>query len=121
MEGKDVALLLFGFAPGAHNQTSGKSPVGQVSVEENMLVSEERTKELLAIDEVLTRLQERDARIEEIGNCRFFGGPLWCRPSPSHFRRPWQCAWDAVQWWLSKELKPLNHPQEVPADGAVAI
>jgi|SRR5215831_3468695 len=85
------------------------------------LVSEERTKELLAIDEVLTRLQERDARIEEIGNCRFFGGPLWCRPSPSHFRRPWQCAWDAVQWWLSKELKPLNHPQEVPADGAVAI
>ena len=74
MEGKDVALLLFGFAPGAHNQTSGKSPVGQVSVEENMLVSEERTKELLVIDEVLTRLQERDARIEEIGNCRFFGG-----------------------------------------------
>jgi hypothetical protein len=53
---------------------AARGPVGQVPVEENMLVSEERTKELLAIDEVLTRLQERDARVEEIGNCRFFEG-----------------------------------------------
>ena len=58
-----------------------------------MLFSEERTEEILAIDEALMRLQERDARIGEIGDYRFFEGSLGARPpKPSHFRRPRQDA-----------------------------
>jgi len=58
-----------------------------------MLFSEERTEEILPIDEALTRLQERDARLGEIGDYRFFEGSLWGRPpKPSHFRRPRQDA-----------------------------
>ena len=57
-----------------------------------MLASEER-KQILAIDEVLTRLQERDARIGEIEDYRFFEGSLWGRPPKAcHFRRPGQDA-----------------------------
>jgi hypothetical protein len=56
-----------------------------------MLASEERTKDVVAIDEVLTRLQERDARIAEIEDYRFFEGSRWGRPpKASHFRRPLQ-------------------------------
>jgi len=58
-----------------------------------MLFSEERTEEILAIDEARTRFQVRDAPFGEIGDYRFFEVSLWGRPpKPSHFRRPRQDA-----------------------------
>ena len=79
-----------------------------------MLFSGERTEEILAIDEALTRLQERDARIGKIGDYRFFEGSLWGRPpKPSQLSpAPPRCGWDAAQGWLFKEVKPVNHPQQ---------
>jgi RNA polymerase sigma factor (TIGR02999 family) len=91
-----------------------RGEVGQVPVEEDMLVSEERTEEILAIDEALTRLKERDARIGEIVECRFFGGLTLEETaealslSPSTVKR----GWDAARVWLFKELRPADRPQQ---------
>jgi RNA polymerase sigma factor (TIGR02999 family) len=91
-----------------------RGEVGQVPVEEDMLVSEERTEEILAIDEALTRLKERDARIGEIVECRFFGGLTVEETSealslsPATVKR----GWDAARVWLFKELRPADRPQQ---------
>jgi hypothetical protein len=84
-----------------------------------MLISEERTKEIQAIDEVLTHLQETDGGKEEIGNCRFFGGFTDVEPLSFSPASTMRVGWRSRE--ISKELKPMNHPQQVPADGAIAI
>ena len=43
-------------------------------LEESMLVSAERSEELLALDEALSRLEEREPRLARIVECRCFGG-----------------------------------------------
>ena len=45
-----------------------------VSLDETAIVSQERSAELIAIDEALTRLAARDARKSQIVELRFFGG-----------------------------------------------
>jgi RNA polymerase sigma factor (TIGR02999 family) len=90
--------------------------VEQARVEEDMLVSEERTEEILAVDEALTRLKERDARFGEIVECRFFGGLTVEETaealslSPATVKR----GWDTARAWLFKELKPVDLPQRGP-------
>jgi RNA polymerase sigma factor (TIGR02999 family) len=44
------------------------------SLDETAIVSQERSAELIAIDEALTRLAARDARKSQIVELRFFGG-----------------------------------------------
>ncbi len=45
-----------------------------VPVEDVVLVSEERSDELLALDEALERLDQKEARLARIVECRFFAG-----------------------------------------------
>ena len=45
-----------------------------VSLDETAIVSQERSAELIAIDEALSRLAARDARKSQIVELRFFGG-----------------------------------------------
>jgi RNA polymerase sigma factor (TIGR02999 family) len=46
----------------------------RASLEETVLVSAERSEELLALDEALTRLEAQDPRLARIVECRCFGG-----------------------------------------------
>jgi RNA polymerase sigma factor (TIGR02999 family) len=46
----------------------------KVTLEEPMLVSAERSEELLALDEALDRLDQRQPRLARIVECRCFGG-----------------------------------------------
>lgn len=46
----------------------------EVPLEESMLVSAERSEELLALDEALERLDRREPRLARIVECRCFGG-----------------------------------------------
>ncbi|MEO7652709.1 MAG: hypothetical protein ABIZ80_19795 [Bryobacteraceae bacterium] len=48
-------------SPGGAREAGGKSP--PLPVRDDMLVSTERTEEILAIDEALTRLKASDARM----------------------------------------------------------
>ncbi|MGH9723205.1 MAG: ECF-type sigma factor [Bryobacteraceae bacterium] len=80
----------------------------QVSLDDIPIVSEQRSDELLALDEVLTRLQQSDERLSRIVECRVFGGLTveetaeTLSLSPSTVKR----GWDAARAWLYKEMKP---------------
>ncbi len=49
----------------------GRKPA---ALEDSMLVSAERSEELLALDEALSSLEEREPRLARIVECRCFGG-----------------------------------------------
>ena len=46
----------------------------QVALEDAAVMATARSEELLALDEALTRLAQRDERLADIVECRFFGG-----------------------------------------------
>lgn len=76
-------------------------------LEESMLVSAERSEELLALDEALTRLGEREPRLVRIVECRCFGGLTVDETaealavSPATVKRGWGLA----RAWLYRELQ----------------
>jgi RNA polymerase sigma factor (TIGR02999 family) len=58
-------------ARGAEKRGGG---VHEVSLDEAMIPSDDRSADLLAIDEALTRLEQHDARLGQLVQLRFFGG-----------------------------------------------
>ncbi len=89
----------------------------QVPLDEQVLASQERSDELLALDEALGRLTRADARLGRIVECRFFGGlsieetAEALGASPATVKRGWQVA----RAWLYRELE--GH---TPPDGGAA-
>lgn len=78
----------------------------RVSLDDAWFVSEERSEDLLALDMALQRLEERDARVARIVECRFFACltvPETARAleiSESTVKRGWNLA----RAWLYREL-----------------
>jgi RNA polymerase sigma factor (sigma-70 family) len=72
-----------------------------------MLVSAERSDELLALDEALDHLDEREPRLARIVECRCFGGLTVDETaealaiSPATVKRGWSLA----RAWLFRELQ----------------
>ena len=72
----------------------------------NLAVAEERAEVILALDEVLKRLEQVDARQGQIVECRFFGGMTILETaealdiSTATVKRSWIMA----QAWLYREL-----------------
>lgn len=60
----------------ARERTAEKRGGGalHLPLDERLAGAEPRLVELLALDEALSRLGERDARLERVVECRFFGG-----------------------------------------------
>jgi RNA polymerase sigma factor (TIGR02999 family) len=56
---------------GRQKRGGGRVPV---ALEDSMLVSAERSEELLALDEALAELEDREPRLARIVECRCFGG-----------------------------------------------
>jgi RNA polymerase sigma factor (TIGR02999 family) len=77
------------------------------SLDEIVLVSENRTEELIAVDEALSRLEAADQRLSRIVECRFYGGLTIDETaealdlSPATVKR----GWDTARAWLFKELR----------------
>jgi RNA polymerase sigma factor (TIGR02999 family) len=73
---------------------------------EEMLVSKERSDELLLINDLLARLESSNERLCRIVECRFFGGltveetAAALSLSPATVKR----GWDTARAWLYKEL-----------------
>lgn len=82
----------------------GKKPA---SLEESMLVSAERSEDLLALDEALVGLEQREPRLARIVECRCFGGLTVdetaeaLEVSPATVKRGWSLA----RTWLYRVLK----------------
>lgn len=80
----------------------------RVPLEDEMLVSEARGEEILALDDALVRLAAADDQLARIVECRFFGGLTIdetaeaLRISPATVKRGWTTA----RAWLFRELSP---------------
>lgn len=79
-----------------------------VELEEQLLVSAERSDELLVLDDALGRLEDREPRLARIVECRCFGGLTVDETaealalSPATVKRGWRLA----RTWLYRELLP---------------
>lgn len=77
------------------------------ALEESMLVSAERSEELLALDQALTDLEHREPRLARIVECRCFGGltvdetAAALEISPATVKRGWSLA----RTWLYRALR----------------
>jgi len=78
----------------------------KVSLDETVLVQEERARELVALDEALTELESIDPRKSKIVELRFFGGmnieeaAEMVGTSPATVQREWR----AARAWLQRAL-----------------
>jgi RNA polymerase sigma factor (TIGR02999 family) len=97
--------ILVDFARARHNlKRGGKAP--QVSLDEALVVSEEREADLVALDDALSALAEIDPRQSQVVELRFFGGlsvdetSEVLRVSPDTVMRDWKVA----KLWLLREL-----------------
>jgi RNA polymerase sigma factor (TIGR02999 family) len=89
----------------------------RVELTEGSLVSAQRSEELLALDDALTRLKTADDRLGSIVECRFFGGlsieetAEALKLSPATVKRGWTTA----RAWLFHELRgPGDLLESVP-------
>lgn len=77
------------------------------NLEDTVLVSAERSEELLALDEALSQLEEREPRLAKIVECRCFGGLTIDETaealdvSSATIKRGWSLA----RTWLYRALK----------------
>jgi RNA polymerase sigma factor (TIGR02999 family) len=89
---------------GRQKRGGGSPPV---ELQESMLVSAERSEELLALDEALGRLDDREPRLARIVECRCFGGLTVDETaealavSSATVKRGWSLA----RAWLYRELQ----------------
>ncbi len=84
----------------------GGLPAGQVSLDEAMVVSRDKTRELVAIDDSLTALEQLDPRKSKIVELRFFGG-LTVEETAEGLkisRRTVIREWNKAKVWLHREL-----------------
>ena len=94
-----------------HARVKRGGPKAQVTLDEGMLVTEQKSIDLLALDEALKRLAALDERQARVVELRFFGGLSVEETgevmgiSPATIKREWSMA----KAWLSAELKGERH------------
>jgi len=97
--------ILVDHARSRNYQKRGGS-AGRVAIDETMVVSAERTAEVIALDEALVRLAEVDPRKSQLVELRFFGGlsieeaAEVLKVSPGTIMRDWTLA----KAWLRREI-----------------
>jgi RNA polymerase sigma factor (TIGR02999 family) len=97
--------VLAGYAPSCHYAKRGGG-ARQVSLDEAMIVSQERVADMVALDDALNALAEFDERKSRIVEMRFFGGMSIEETaevlgvSPGTVMRDWTMA----KAWLRREI-----------------
>ncbi|MEZ4701788.1 MAG: sigma-70 family RNA polymerase sigma factor [Rhodothermales bacterium] len=92
----------------ARRRNRAKRGGGQfnLTLEENVLVSEDHLEDLLALDQAMTQLETVDARLCRIVECRYFGGLTIAETaealalSPATVKRDWNLG----KAWLHRAL-----------------
>jgi RNA polymerase sigma factor (TIGR02999 family) len=97
--------ILIDYARGRRRAKRGKG-MPELSLDEAAVLSDERTDELLAVDDALTRLTAVDARKGRVFELRYFGGMSVdeaaeaLKVSPATVARDWRMA----KAWLRREI-----------------
>jgi RNA polymerase sigma-70 factor (ECF subfamily) len=103
----------------AHNAQMRAGGLQRVELEEGFMVSAEQSKEVLALHEALTVLEEADPRQAKVVELKYFGGfsveeiGAILEMSPRSVKRHWALA----RIWLHKrmmELEETDPPQAKP-------
>lgn len=90
--------------------------LSQVELTERMVLSRQRSLELLALDEALDRLELDENRLAKIVECRFFGGLTVEETaealdiSPATVKR----GWDTARAWLYQHLRGRSCDESGP-------
>jgi RNA polymerase sigma-70 factor (ECF subfamily) len=96
----------------AHNAEMRAGGLQRVELEEGFMVSGERSKEVLALHEALTTLEEVDPRQAKVVELRYFGGfsveeiAEILEMSPRSVKRDWALA----RIWLHKRMREFGFP-----------
>jgi RNA polymerase sigma-70 factor, ECF subfamily len=91
----------------AHTAKMRGGELRRVELEEGLAISEERTEEMLAVDEALSRLTEENPRQAKVVELRYFGGlsveqiAAVLTIGPRSVKRDWALA----RIWLLNELR----------------
>src|ERR1700678_3339164 len=99
----------------AHNAQMRAGGLQRVELEEGFMVSDEQSKEVLALHEALTVLEEADPRQAKVVELKYFGGFSVeeigdiLEMSPRSVKRHWALA----RIWLLKEMKK-SRDKDVP-------
>ena len=102
---KIMRRILLNHARDKHREKRGGAAV-QVSLSDVAIVSNEKSAELLALDEALQRLAEFDDRKSQVVELRYFGGlsveetAEVLKVSPATVMRDWNMA----KAWLAREM-----------------
>ena len=92
----------------AHKAKIRGGELKRVELEDGLAISDERTEEMLALDEALNRLTEVNSRQAKVVELRYFGGlsveeiAALLDVSPRSVKRDWSLA----RIWLFRELQP---------------
>lgn len=110
--------ILVDHAKRLHRQKRGGG-ARELELTEHAVVSEQRSTELLALDEALAVLGVEDGRLARIVECRFFGGLTVDETaealgiSPATVKR----GWDTARAWLYQRLQNGRRSHEAGAAG----
>jgi RNA polymerase sigma factor (TIGR02999 family) len=99
--------ILLDYVKAEHRQKRGGG-VEHIALSDAALISNEKSVELLALDETLYKLERQDARQSQIVEMRFFGG-YSLKEVAEFLEVPESTAhqeWDMAQAWLHRELNP---------------
>jgi len=94
----------------AHNAAMRGGGLARVELEDNIAVSEERSGELVLLDDALTRLEALNPRQAKVVELRYFGGlsveqvASILGVAPRSVKRDWALA----RVWLFKEIQKAN-------------
>lgn len=101
-----------------HARTRGRQKRGgslqKLSLDEELAASDERSQELVELDEALERFSQIDPRKGQVVELRYFGGlsiqetAQVLDVSPATVKRDWEVA----KAWLLRELRPENRRDE---------
>jgi RNA polymerase sigma factor (TIGR02999 family) len=99
--------ILLNYARDRQRDKRGGRGAVQVSLSELAVMTEEKSEELIALDDALKKLEVIDARKSQIVELRFFGGlsvdetAEFLRISPPTVARDWKLA----KAWLRREMR----------------
>lgn len=96
----------------ARTRSSGKRAGGEraLSLDDGLIVSEERSAEVVAVHEALEQLAKFDARKSQIVELRFFGGLTIDETAEVLGVSPGtvMADWTVAKAWLRREISPLT-------------
>ena len=98
--------ILVNFARARHYAKRGGA-AAQVSLDEAVTIHEDRSAELIALDEALKSLAEIDPRKSQVVELRFFGG-LSAKETAEALKvslRTVEREWNSARAWLYRELR----------------